>query len=133
MLFKKIEFIKKIDHELLQNFIQISRDQNLYHISEEYCMKKGLKGIVIHGMLISSIASYIPAMSLALENSMLVSQTFTYHKPCYVGDSYKFVGEVLNYDKRFKLVKVGITVYDIENKQMASGIFQMKYLNKSKQ
>jgi len=30
-------------------------------------------------------------------------------------------------------VKVGITVYDIENKQMASGIFQMKYLNKSKQ
>jgi 3-hydroxybutyryl-CoA dehydratase len=124
---KKVEFVRRIEESDLLKFIIISNDRNMFHTDEKYCLENGYKGIVSHGMLLASVASYIPGVLMGLEGAVLISQSFSFIKPAYIGDEIKYIGEILKYEKRFGVVDISLLIINHNNEKIATGLFQMKY------
>jgi len=85
---------KIITESMIEDFAKISGDYNPIHMSEEYAKTTKFKKRICHGMLLGSfISQYI---NKKYPKSIYVSQSLSFHQPCYIGDEIKISGTVLD-------------------------------------
>lgn len=86
--------VKIISESMIDDFAKISGDFNPIHMDSEYAKTTKFKKRICHGMLLGSfISQYI---SNKYPKSIYVSQSLTFHKPCYIGDKIKVSSTVLD-------------------------------------
>src|SRR5438309_550614 len=71
----------------MQRFIEITGDVNPLHVDEEFARKTRFGRRVLHGMLTASIFSTMVGMLLPGTGAIYRSQTITFLRPVYVGDT----------------------------------------------
>ncbi len=81
-----VEENKRITKELVNNFIQVSGDNNPIHWDKEYCKSSPFKKPIAHGLLLASFFSNLIATKYPGKGSIYLSQSLSFQKPCFIGD-----------------------------------------------
>ena len=71
---------------MLDQYIQISRDNSAIHNCKEAAQNAGFAGRVVHGTLISSLFSALIGTKLPGNNALLLEIQCKFHSPAHVGD-----------------------------------------------
>ena len=81
-VFKSVE----ITSELVNNFAQLSGDNNPIHLDIEYAKTTVFGKPIAHGMLLSSFFSTLIAQEYPGPGSIYLNQELNFLKPCFVGE-----------------------------------------------
>ena len=74
-------FKVKITQNMIESFIDISGDDNPLHIDNEYAVKKGFKGKVVHGFLSASFYSRLVGVYIPGKKAIVyVKKGYFYYK-----------------------------------------------------
>ncbi len=116
----KADFTKTVTETDLYLFCGISGDFNPLHVNELYASKSLFKGKIVHGMLVAGLISNVLGMKLPGPGTIYISQSLTFIKPVYIGDTITVVVEVIDkiHEKKHVILKTqcfnqnGICVID---------------------
>jgi len=102
--------IRIITKSMIDDFAKVSGDFNPIHMDDEYAKTTKFKKRICHGMLLGSfISQYI---SQKYPKSIYVSQSLTFHKPCYISDKIKISSNILDIKENKITIKTLITKDD---------------------
>lgn len=101
----------EVTEKMIQQFREISGDENPMHLDELYAQEHGYEHKLVYGMLTSSFYSKLAGMYLPGRYCILKSVESFFQNPVYVGDILKISGKVKDKDDRFRqaTVKAKIT------------------------
>lgn len=88
--------------QTVQDIARISGDMNPIHLSDEYAKQSVFGRRIVHALFCHNIISMIIGNHLPGNGTILVSQTFNYRKPVYIGDTIETavtVKQILSGDK----------------------------------
>lgn len=88
--------------KIVQDIAKISGDINPIHLDDEYAKQSIFGKRIVHALFCQSIISMIIGNHLPGDGSILISQTFKYRNPVYIGDDIEAivaVKEILSGDK----------------------------------
>jgi acyl dehydratase len=121
----KKQFSCQITQSDIDTHIELSSDTNPFHISKEYSISEGFQDVIVHGMILSSKASYIPGVLMELKGMVLIEQNCQFINPVFVNDICIFEGEIKKADKRFKCVEIEVVI-SVNKIRVGKAIFKMK-------
>lgn len=75
--------------ELVKSIAEVSGDCNPIHLDEEYAKTTIFEKRIAHGLLCLNAVSKILGTVLPGEGTILISQSFKYKAPVYIGDTVK--------------------------------------------
>lgn len=77
--------------KIVRDIAKISGDINPIHLDDEYAKQSIFGRRIVHALFCHNIVSMIIGNYLPGYGTILVSQTFNYQKPVYVGDAVEVV------------------------------------------
>ena len=89
------EFKVIISKSMIDQFVELSGDQNPLHTNELYSKEIGFQGIVCHGMLLASLFSRLVGMYLPGRKALYLSQSLKFISPCFINDEITIKGKIL--------------------------------------
>jgi 3-hydroxybutyryl-CoA dehydratase len=96
-----------VTEEVVQQFAEVSGDDNPVHLDEAYASTTPFGGRIAHGMLSAGYVSAVIGTKLPGYGSIYLSQTLRFRRPVKLGDEV--------------LVRVAITALDAEKKRATLG------------
>lgn len=92
----KANIVKQITKEDIENFSNISLDNNPVHLNEEYAKNTIFNKRIAHGILVAGLISAVLGTKLPGEGSIYLGQTLEFLKPVYIGDTISAEVEVID-------------------------------------
>lgn len=80
-------YSKKVSAEDLDEFAEVTGDNNPMHLDPEFAEKTIFGGCIAHGMLIGSFISTVLGTRLPGPGTIYLSQSFEFFKPVYPNDT----------------------------------------------
>ena len=117
---EKSEIIQTITKESVQRFAELTGDYNPLHMDDEFAIKKGFDGKVVHGMLSASISTMIAGMELPGHGSLLYSQSINYVAPAKIGDTLRIMAEVVHKSVSLRVVLLKINTFNQKGRKLLS-------------
>lgn len=84
---QQASFTKTFTDEDLQRFIEITGDVNPLHVDDAFAASTPFGRRIVHGMLTASLFSTMVGMLIPGRGAIYRSQTLTFLRPVYVGDT----------------------------------------------
>lgn len=106
------EFTEKITESYLEQFANLSGDHNPLHMDENYAKTTQFNKRVCHGMLLASFFSKLVGMHIPGKNALYFSQTLNFQNPCFVGDTVKVYGQVVDKSESTKILTIKTAIYN---------------------
>ncbi|MGP4108070.1 MaoC family dehydratase [Virgibacillus sp. L01] len=107
-------------------FAGLSGDYNPIHTDQEYAENTFFGGRISHGLLTASMLSRLLGMHLPGPGSIYVSQSLTFTKPVYIGDTITAYAEVVKIDEDSRLLTVQTTCRNQSGSTVLDGEGVMK-------
>ena len=104
----------------IKNYSGLSGDKNPIHMSDEYAEKSRFKKRIAHGLYSAGFFSMLFGTKLPGEGCLYVSQTLSFRKPVYIGDTIKATIEVTSVDEKKSRVFFS-TMCIVKNKIVIDG------------
>lgn len=108
---KQYTFTVTITPDKVEKFAELSGDFNPVHMDEQFCLEHGLKGRVVHGMLILSFVSRLLGMHLPGHGTLWLSQNIEFVLPARIGDTLSIRGIVIGQERSISL---NLTILEIK-------------------
>ena len=105
-------FEVEISETLVKKFADMSGDFNPLHMDELFASKTSFGGRIVHGMLLASFFSRLVGMNIPGKNGVYFSQSLNFRKPCYIGDTVKIVGTVIDKSMSTKIVTLKTEIFN---------------------
>jgi acyl dehydratase len=116
---------KKITEQMVDEYAGLSGDFNPVHMDEEFCIRHGLNGRIVHGMLVLSFLSQLIGMHLPGEGTVWLSQAIDFMLPARIGDVLSIKGTVVKEEKNISLniniLEMKVTVKNQSEKTIMRG------------
>ena len=123
------EFTFEITEEKMQQFCNISGDNNTLHTDLNYAKAKGYNEVVVYGLLTTSALSTLAGVYLPGKYSLIHSVEISYARPVFVSSSpLRVRGEVIEKDDRFSRITVKISIFDKNGAKVCRGVMQIGVL-----
>jgi len=106
---------------MLDDFARLSGDYNPLHMNENYAYSTIFKRRVCHGMLVASFFSRLVGMYIPGKNALYFSQTLKFIHPCFIDDTLKIEGKVLDKSESTKLITLKTSVFNDMGKCIIDG------------
>jgi len=116
--------------EVIQEIAKVSGDINPIHLDETYAKGSIFGRRIAHALFCQNIISMIIGNFLPGKGAVLISQTFKYHYPVYLGDKIeatvvvkeilpkgKYVLDTVCKNQTKAIVLTGVSIVKWENKQ----------------
>ena len=117
--------ISKID---VENFINMTGDNNPLHVDKNYAENTPFKDIVVHGMLGASFVSTIIGTRLPGPGSLWLSQNFNFLLPVRLGDELKISCKVQKINIKERVLVLDTTIHNQHKKLVLNGTGVVKVL-----
>lgn len=115
------KFSLTIDESLVLKFSEISGDNNPLHMEDEFAKKSKFHQRICHGMLLGSFFSKLVGMHLPGLNSLYISQTLNFQKPCFLGDEIIVSGKITDKSEATKIVTLETLIHNTSGDCLVSG------------
>jgi len=106
------EFAFTVSAEDLSAFILASGDNHPLHTDSEFAVKRGFRGILLHGMCIASRCSHFITREFVGSHGLLVALSLDFRRPAFVDDDLRWRAEVVRVDTTARTVEVKWHVAD---------------------
>ena len=125
----KAEFPVTVSLKTLQQFRDVSGDENPLHLDKEYAQTRGFDGQVVYGLLMGAFYSRLFGMYLPGRNGMLHSVDLRFVKPVYIDDKLFVSGEVIYLNDTLKVVEISARVLkdnkiEVSRAKIRGGLFE---------
>ena len=118
---------KSFSYEDVVKFSELSLDRNPIHLDIDYAKNGIFKGVIVHGLLSSSLISAVIATKLPGPGSIYLSQELKFLKPIYHGE--EVVAKVRIVDlKREKSIIILFTQCFVNDVMVIDGKAVVKYI-----
>lgn len=91
-------------------FSELSGDTNPLHMDDEYARTTPFGQRLVHGMLVASLCSRFVGMYLPGERCLYLSQTLSFKKPVYIGDTVNVSGSVIAKSDVTKILTISMVI-----------------------
>jgi acyl dehydratase len=91
-------------------FAKLSGDTNPLHMDETYAQSTQFRGRIVHGMLVASLCSTLVGMYVPGKRCLYLSQSVSFKKPVYIGDTVIVTGTVTAKSVATKIVSISISI-----------------------
>lgn len=79
------------DDQIIQDIARVSGDINPIHLNDEYAEQSIFGRRIAHALFCQNVISMIIGNFLPGDGAILISQTFKYRKPVYIGDEIEAI------------------------------------------
>lgn len=107
--------------EDVENFSTLSGDTNPLHLDDEYAKTTSFGKRLVHGMLLGSLCSQLVGMHIPGKRCLYLSQTLSFKKPVFIGDTITVTGTVTALSVSTKIVSIGITMTKERGEEVVVG------------
>lgn len=111
----------KITDDLLDRYIDISRDNSAIHHCLEMAQNAGFAGRVVHGTLISSFFSALIGTKLPGHTALLLEIQCKFHSPAIVGDVISVKASVQGKHESVECVSLKLTALRADGQKVSTG------------
>jgi len=112
---------KTITEQDIAHFIAITGDVNPLHVDDSFAQRTFFKRPIAHGMLSAGLFSYIVGMLLPGTGAIYRSQSLTFLRPVFVGDTLKASLEVVEIDREAELIDMQGTIWNQHDQVVIEG------------
>ena len=116
----------------VENFVNLTGDDNKLHVDPEYASKTSFIKPVAHGMLGASFISTIIGTKLPGDGALWFSQSLEFLLPVRIGDKIKVRAEVINKFKRDEIVELKTDIFNQNKQKVTSGTAKVKIIGHEK-
>lgn len=116
---KKKKFKIKITKKLLEQFKNLSKDNNPLHSNKIFAKKYKFKDKVVHGMLVGAIFSRFIGTILPGKYAVILEIKIKFNNPLYINDTLSIEGKVINLSESYKIATIEITAKNQFNKKIS--------------
>lgn len=118
-----------VTEEMLEQFMEISKDENPLHLDASYARQKGYKDKVAYGMLTASFMSTIAGMYLPGKRSLIHKIEAEFPRPVYVGDTLRVEGKVSEKEDAFRLIYLKVVIRNEQGEKVLRGKMRVQVLD----
>lgn len=127
---QEVSFIYKIDEKMMEQFKQISKDDNPLHNDLEYAKENGYKEKVVYGLLTQSALSSLAGMYMPGKYSLIHSIETLFIKPVFLSDCPLIVNaKVISKDDRFNQIELKYNIYNQNKEKVCRGTMKIGVTN----
>lgn len=120
------EFV--ITKEVMDVFSQISGDNNPIHLDDSFAQSKGFPARIAFGNILGFLISALVGVGLPTNNTMLISQSVKYRKPCFIDDTITLEASVDHVSEATGICEMKLVFTNQHNERIASGQCQAMIL-----
>lgn len=106
VLGQQASFTKTITDADISHFVAITGDVNPLHVDATFTAQTFFKRPIAHGMLVGALFSHVLGMLMPGTGAIYRSQTLTFLKPVYVGDTIQASLKITRIDPREELIEM---------------------------
>ncbi len=122
----------KITDKDIEQFVDLTGDNNKLHVNEEYARKTEFKHPVVHGMLGASFISTVIGTKLPGDGALWYAQTLEFLRPARVGDTITVTGEVIGKNDSTKTVEIKTEILNQHKQVITTGVARVKLVELQK-
>lgn len=127
------EFVHKITEKDINEFCELTGDDNPLHMDETYAAGTNFKERVVHGMLTASFISTMIGTRLPGKGSLWYEQHIKFIAPVRIGDEIRIWAKVLHKSESQRIIVLQTMIYNQCDKIVIEGEAKVKVPEKSKQ
>ena len=127
----KAELIHVITQSNINQFVELTGDDNKLHVDEEYASTTSYKKPVVHGMLSASFISTIIGTKLPGDGALWYAQNLEFLQPVRIGDELRITAEVIKKIDRTKAIELQTDIYNQHKQKVTTGIAKIKLVEQA--
>ena len=124
----KAELVHTITKSDIEQFVDLTGDDNKIHVDKEYASKTSFKKPVAHGMLSAAFISTIIGTKLPGDGALWFGQDIEFLQPVRVGDSITVKAEVIKKIERMRAIELSTDIYNQNKQKVATGKAKVKLI-----
>ena len=125
---QKAHFVRLITPEMLDEFQNLSGDDNPLHTEKEFALRQGHKDRVVHGLLAASLYSALVGVHLPGRYALLHEINVQFLRPVYPGDTLTVEGTVSHLHESYRRVEILATSTNQEGTRTSKAKIQVGLL-----
>ena len=122
----KAEIIHVITQTDINQFVELTGDDNKLHVDKKFASATSFKIPVVHGMLGASFISTIIGTKLPGDGAMWYSQELEFLQPVRIGDELRITAEVIKKIDRTKTIVLLTDIFNQHRKKVTTGTAKVK-------
>mgnify|MGYP006158438393 CR=1 FL=1 len=117
----------------IEQFVNLSGDDNRIHVDEEFASKTSFKKPIAHGMIGASFISTIIGTKIPGDGALWYSQNLEFLLPIRVGDRLKIIATVIKKIDRQNSIELQTDIINQHKQKVTSGIAKVKIIEDESQ
>ena len=122
------ELTHTITQSDINQFVELTGDDNKLHVDKEYASGTTFKKPVVHGMLGATFISTVIGTKLPGDGAMWYAQNLEFLLPVRVGDKITVKAEVINKNEKMKTIELSTIIYNQNKQKVTTGIAKVKVI-----
>ena len=122
----KAELIHVITQSNINQFVELTGDDNKLHVDEEFASTTSFKKPVVHGMLGTSFISTVIGTKLPGDGALWYAQHLEFLQPVRVGDELRITAIVIKKVDRTKTIELQTDIYNQHKQKVTTGTAKVK-------
>lgn len=115
-------FTKTFTDDDVQRFVAITGDVNPLHVDDEFAARSQFGGRVLHGMLTASLFSTMVGMFIPGTGAIYRTQTLTFLRPVYVGETVTAHFVIRTVDRSRHLLTIDAWIENAKGERVVEGV-----------
>ena len=117
-----------VNEQMMNDFLNISGDNNPLHIDGEFAKKQGYNDRVVYGLLTTSFISKLVGVLLPGKYCLLQGIEVKYLKPVYINDELIISGTIDELHESVKRATVKVVIVNGTNQKVLKGKVEVGFL-----
>ena len=118
---QRAAFTKTITEADISHFIAITGDVNPLHVNKTFAGRTFFKRPIAHGMLAGALFSHIVGMLMPGTGAIYRSQSLSFLRPVYVGDTLTASLEITRIDPAAEIIEMRGTIRNQHDDKVIQG------------
>lgn len=120
----KESFSRTITENMMQEFLDITGDENPLHMYDSYAKEKGFDRHICYGMLTASLISTLGGCYLLGRYCLIRGVEIKFVRPVFVDDILTVTGKINKLDTDLRYMEIAVTIRNQNDEKVLRGVLK---------
>lgn len=120
----KESFSRTITENMMQEFLDITGDENPLHMYDSYAKEKGFDRHICYGMLTASLISTLGGCYLPGRYCLIRGVEIKFVRPVFVDDILTVTGKINKLDTDLRYMEIAVTIRNQNDEKVLRGVLK---------